>query len=58
MHDLSAVRMARHWKRLSREVVDAPSLKLFNASLDGALSNLVFHLLEGVPAPGGGFETR
>ncbi|KFM04247.1 hypothetical protein AS27_02177, partial [Aptenodytes forsteri] len=34
-------RVARHWKRLPREVVDAPSLEVFKARLDGALSNLV-----------------
>ena len=34
--------MARHWNRLSREVVAAPSLAVFKARLDGALSNLVW----------------
>ncbi|KFV16778.1 hypothetical protein N340_14266, partial [Tauraco erythrolophus] len=34
-------RVVRHWNRLLREVVDAPSLELFKARLDGALSNLV-----------------
>jgi len=29
------------WNGLSREVVDAPSLKVFKARLDGALGNLV-----------------
>ncbi|KFM09423.1 hypothetical protein AS27_00273, partial [Aptenodytes forsteri] len=33
--------MVRHWNRLPREVVNAPSLELFKARLDGALSNLV-----------------
>ncbi|KFM07504.1 hypothetical protein AS27_14706, partial [Aptenodytes forsteri] len=33
--------MVRHWNRLPREVVDAPSLEVFKARLDGALSNLV-----------------
>ena len=37
-----AVRMAKHWHRLSREVVDAPSLEMFKVRLDGALSNLVW----------------
>ena len=36
-----AVRVVRHWNRLPREVVDAPSLEVFKAGLDGALSNLV-----------------
>jgi len=35
------VRVVRHWKRLHREVVDAPSLEAFKARLDGAVSNLV-----------------
>ena len=29
------------WNRLPREVVSAPSLEMFKARLDGALSNLV-----------------
>ncbi|KFR09361.1 hypothetical protein Y956_07880, partial [Nipponia nippon] len=35
------LRVVRHWNRLRREVVDAPSLEVFKARLDGALSNLV-----------------
>ncbi|KFW63358.1 hypothetical protein AS28_10338, partial [Pygoscelis adeliae] len=35
------VRVVRHWNRLPREVVDGPSLEVFKARLDGALSNLV-----------------
>jgi len=35
------VRLVRHWHRLSREVVAAPSLEVFKARLDGALSNLL-----------------
>ncbi|KFW79428.1 hypothetical protein N305_09843, partial [Manacus vitellinus] len=35
------VRVIRHWNRLPREAVDAPSLKVFKVRLDGALSNLV-----------------
>ncbi|KFM07404.1 hypothetical protein AS27_06295, partial [Aptenodytes forsteri] len=34
-------RVVRHWNRLPREVVDAPSLEVFKARLDGAFSNLV-----------------
>ncbi|KFQ65387.1 hypothetical protein N334_06397, partial [Pelecanus crispus] len=34
-------RVVRHWNRLPREVVDAPSLEVFKARLDGALANLV-----------------
>ncbi|KFW10952.1 hypothetical protein N326_03566, partial [Eurypyga helias] len=30
-----------HWNRLPRDVVDAPSLGVFKARLDEALSNLV-----------------
>ena len=35
------VRVVRHWNRLPREAVDAPSLEVFKARLDGALSNLI-----------------
>ena len=33
--------MVRCWNRLSREVVDAPSLEVFKARLDGALGSLI-----------------
>ncbi|PKU39222.1 rna-directed dna polymerase from mobile element jockey-like [Limosa lapponica baueri] len=36
-----SVTVVRHWNRLPREVVDAPSLEVFKARLDGALSNLL-----------------
>jgi len=35
------MRVVKHWHKLPREAVDAPSLKVFKARLDGALSNLV-----------------
>ncbi|KFZ54847.1 hypothetical protein N338_12600, partial [Podiceps cristatus] len=35
------MRVLRHWNRLPREAVDAPSLEAFKARLDGTLSNLV-----------------
>jgi len=35
------VRVVRHWNRLPREAADAPSLAVFKARLDGAVSNLV-----------------
>ncbi|KFP53010.1 hypothetical protein N323_07715, partial [Cathartes aura] len=35
------MRMVKHWNRLPREVVDAPSLEAFEVRLDGALSNLI-----------------
>ena len=35
------VRVVRPWNRLPREVVDALSLEVFKARLDGALSNLI-----------------
>ncbi|KFV02178.1 hypothetical protein N340_11736, partial [Tauraco erythrolophus] len=34
-------RVVRHWNRLPREAVDAPSLQVFKARLDEALGNLV-----------------
>jgi len=36
------MRVVKHWPRLPREAVDAPSLAGFKARLDGALSNLVW----------------
>lgn len=36
------MRLVRYWKRLSREAVDARSLEVFQARLDGALSKLVY----------------
>ncbi|KFW71742.1 hypothetical protein AS28_06626, partial [Pygoscelis adeliae] len=35
------MRVVKHWHRLPREVVDAPSLETFQVRLDGALSNLI-----------------
>jgi len=36
------MRVVRHWPRLPREAVAAPSLAVFKARLDGALSTLVW----------------
>ncbi|GAB0205611.1 hypothetical protein GRJ2_003026700 [Grus japonensis] len=36
-----SMRAVRHWNRLPKEVVDAPSLEVFKARLDEALGNLV-----------------
>jgi len=36
------MRVVKCWKRFPREAVDAPSLAVFKARLDGALSNLVW----------------
>jgi len=36
-----AMGMMRHWHRLPREVVDAPSLETSKVRLDRALSNLI-----------------
>jgi len=35
------IRVVRHWNRVLREVVDAPSLEVFKVRLDRALSNLI-----------------
>jgi len=35
------LRVVKHWNRLPSEVVDVPSLAVFKARLDGALSNLI-----------------
>ncbi|KFQ98825.1 hypothetical protein N306_07953, partial [Opisthocomus hoazin] len=35
------MRVVKHWHRLPREVVEAPSLETLKARRDGALSNLV-----------------
>ena len=35
------MRVVRQWNRLPREIVAAPSLGVFKARLEGALSNLV-----------------
>jgi len=38
---LFTMKVVRHWNRLPREAVAAPSLEVFKVRLDGALSNLV-----------------
>ena len=44
--------MVKHWNRLPKEVVDAPSLETFKARLDVALPGLVV----GDPAHSRGLE--
>ena len=39
-------RVVKCWNRLPREVVDAPSLEVFRARLDGALGSLLDRGLE------------
>lgn len=45
-------RVVRYWNKLSRKVVDAPSLVVLKAVLDGALSNLI-QCKESLPIAGG-----
>jgi len=35
------MKVVRHWNRLPREVLDAPSLEMFKVRLNRALSNLI-----------------
>ncbi|KFO75548.1 hypothetical protein N303_13773, partial [Cuculus canorus] len=35
------IRVVRHCNRLPREAVDAPSLEMFKARVDGALGSLI-----------------
>jgi len=46
------VRVVRPWPRLPREAVAAPSLAVFKARLDGALSSLVWWKVS-LPMAGG-----
>ncbi|KFQ01725.1 hypothetical protein N329_03797, partial [Haliaeetus albicilla] len=41
MKNFFTMRLVKHWHRLPREVVDAPSLETFRVRLDRALSNLI-----------------
>jgi len=50
------MRVVRCWNRMPREIVDAPSLKVFKARLDGALGSLVWYemwRLVALPVAGG-----
>lgn len=38
---LFTMRVKGHWNKFPREIVDAPSLEVSEASLDGALGNLI-----------------
>jgi len=49
---VKAVRAVRLWNRLPRAAVGTPSLEVFKARLDGALSNLVYREVS-LPIAGG-----
>lgn len=46
------MRVVRHWHRLLKEVVDAPSLEVLKARLDGSLGKLVWWEMS-LPMAGG-----
>jgi len=50
------MRVVKHWNGLPREAVAAPSVEVFKARLDGALSNLVWWKMSLLMAMG--FGTR
>ena len=50
------MRVVKHWNRLPRETVAAPSLEAFKARLDGAVEKP--GLVEDVPGYGRGVGTR
>ncbi|KAK4823928.1 LOW QUALITY PROTEIN: hypothetical protein QYF61_008314 [Mycteria americana] len=50
--------VVKHWHRLPREVVDAPSQETFKVRLDGALSNLLQLKMCLLTAGGGGWTRR
>jgi len=41
MKKFFTMRVVRHWNKLPREAVDAPSWEVFSIRLDGALSNFI-----------------
>lgn len=47
--------MVRNWNELPREIVDTPSPAVFKATLDGALSNVVYWKVF-LPMAGGTLE--
>jgi len=40
--EVFADRMVRHWNRLPREVVESPSLEVFQKRVDMALQDMVY----------------
>ena len=39
--NISLLRVVKHWNRLPRDVVDAPSLSVFKRHLDNALNSML-----------------
>ena len=50
--EIFTMRVVRCWNGLPREVVDAPSLEVFKARLDGTLGSLLLYQMVALPVAG------